>query len=363
MPEQTDIDAKQELDSSSVQPGDTSTSPVETTDAKDPTSVEAILAEAAPKDGSDSSLEGSDVAQTLQPEKAKPAAAKEEPGKEQKPEELKPQPFHKHPDWIKREEKLKAVEGELTKLKESGKVWEDTKAWLQQNQLNESDYQTALKGYAEVRLAGVAPEQIAQTLQWRALVQTDPHKALEMAEQEIEGLRIAVGAALPGDLQAAVDANEITVDWAKKLAQQRFEAQGHKRVVENQTQLNQQNQERLAKTALNDWIMSKQTTDPAFKPSEPGKRGMFEAVTSVFQQLTAEKIDQVKRPLRAEELVTLAEQAYLAEVQYRQSLIPTPPARKAPLSGSSRTGHELAPKWDSNDDIIEAAMSANAGRA
>ena len=180
---------------SAPQPGATDASPASEQDAKPtPGSADDIVSQVAERqeETPDPSTEKPAAGETpkAEPEK-KPEAkpdAKEEPVVTAK-DKKKPS-FQDHPDWIKREEKLKTVEKQVADLQTQVKAWSETQKWCQDRGIDNAAYQ--------------------ETLQVRAdLASNDPKVAMaavERAEQAIAEVKERLGIALPKDLQEAVDA-------------------------------------------------------------------------------------------------------------------------------------------------------------
>lgn len=118
---------------------------------------------------------------------------------------------------------------------------------------------------------GVSPEEFHYWMEVAALAKSDPAKAMEKLNPQIQLLQSSTGDVLSPELQAAVDAGEITLDWAKKMAK----AQGQSKFVEKQATLSkeqleaqqQRQYEQQIHNTLTNWLTSKQATDPDLKPA------------------------------------------------------------------------------------------------
>ena len=334
---------------SAPQPGATDASPASEQDAKPtPGSADDIVSQVAERqeETPDPSTEKPAAGETpkAEPEK-KPEAkpdAKEEPVVTAK-DKKKPS-FQDHPDWIKREEKLKTVEKQVADLQTQVKAWSETQKWCQDRGIDNAAYQ--------------------ETLQVRAdLASNDPKVAMaavERAEQAIAEVKERLGIALPKDLQEAVDAAQITPEWAKQLASARVAERGSKAQVAQHQTLNAQQQEELIRGQIATWIESKHATNPSFAPTTTSEEGLFEDVARRMQTAAVAKINELRRPLSAPEMIALAESAYTGATKYSKRFTPAPRTIKPPLNGSSRNLPPATVKYDT-DSIVNAVAARQGG--
>jgi hypothetical protein len=120
----------------------------------------------------------------------------------------------------------------------------------------------------------VSPEEFNFWMDIAVLAKSDPIKAMEKLNPQIQQLQSSTGDVLTPELQAAVESGEITLDWAKKMAK----AQGQSKVVEKQASVSkeqlaaqqQRQYEQQIHNALTNWLTSKQGSDPDLKEAGVG---------------------------------------------------------------------------------------------
>lgn len=165
-----------------------------------------------------------------------------------------------------------------------------------------------ISGY--LQQGGVTPDEFNTWLDIAVLSKTDPAKAMELLQPQLQQLQGVTGDVLPQDLKVAVDAGEITETWAKQLAKARGQGQVTQRQVSQSKeqiarQQQQQYQQQLTST-LENWVSSKQALDPDLKPAKQGEaKGKFELVMNEIQSLWHSG-KQVNSP---HDLAALAEEA------------------------------------------------------
>lgn len=355
MPENIN-DVKTETASSAAQTDETISQEVVTTesspesaDAKSTSTDDIVNAVVEKHEDSESAPKTDADGKPLEPEKLPEGQVKkEEPVKT--PEQLEREKkenerFDKHPRFKELNERTKAAEEKLAKAEPELKVWRDTQEFLQTN--------------------NITPDAYKETIQWRADAGSDDPKRVEQALAKLDAVRdslmLRLGTSLPADLQEAVDSQQMTPEWAAQMAKSRMAEQGHARFVQSQQALNEQQKQQLVQTAVASWVTTKQTADANFKPSESGEDGLFEDVQRRMIAIITPKVNELKRPLTAEEMVSVAETAYQGAAKYRSRLTPTPPVRKAPLNGSSRITADAGPKYTNDDIIADVATRMGGG--
>jgi len=183
----------------------------------------------------------------------------------------------------------------------------------------------------------------------------DPTKALELLKPVLTHLQSVVGEVLPPDLQKAVDAGEIVLEWAKKLAA----AQGRQQVTQQQIAQAQQQAQQVAlqqkqrefASAIDSWESTKRKSDPEFAPAKPGQpRGKFEMVSDHFLAMSQNAtINSVH------DIVALAEQCYAAVDASLKRFVPQNRNGKPSLRSSQSTTAPLAPPKNVDEAISRAA--------
>jgi hypothetical protein len=158
--------------------------------------------------------------------------------------------------------------------------------------------------------AGITSQDFDFWLSVGALAKSDPQKALELLQPQLQQLQSVTGDVLPPDLQEAVKLGEITEAHARRLAK----AEGQKNLVQKQSQQTQeqlraQGQQQFAnqlQNTLSTWITNKQTSDPDLKPaSKDAPDGKLEFVMMKIAELWRNGA-KVESP---QDLVGLAEEA------------------------------------------------------
>lgn len=154
----------------------------------------------------------------------------------------------------------------------------------------------------------ITPQDFSYWMDIAALAKTDPTKAMKMLEPALSQLKSFVGEVLPKDLQSAVDAGEMTRDWAMKLAasqaQQTFNAQRSQQVQQQAVQTQQRAFQQTLVQGLDAWSKNKAEKNPDFAPKDDANApdGLYE--------LFINKLNVVARTAKinsVEDLVSTAE--------------------------------------------------------
>ncbi len=247
-----------------------------------------------------------------------------ESDKEQKKEEAPPSEEGTKPELeVKKEEVEKSVE---TQVQEDGqakgpvplerfqKVYATSKEYerqLEQTKPIVTQY-TEMTQYLQDH--NVPQEDLNLALSFIAAANTNPVEALKLIEPMLSRLKSVTGEELPDELKKAVEAGEMTEQWAKKLAA----TQGQKKVSEvewrrqQDAQLKQRSQENLLanQNAVNAWQSAKQKLNPDFKPSnDPQKKGIYELMSAYASTTINEMVSKGKSP-STQELIAVLEEAY-----------------------------------------------------
>lgn len=218
------------------------------------------------------------------------------------------------------------------------------------------------------RQNGITPQQFQQTLEVQALLNTNPVEARKRLQPIMDSLDGLTGDKLPSEIQAAVDAGDITLKYAKELAKSRAELQFGQKKFQHDQQSLQQQQEQLVQRQLADstsaWEATKRQSDPSYKPkskaSEPD--GKWELCKTTFLGMLHET-DARGNPLRPidspQKMVALLEEAYQKTDTFIKRLTSksaTPKRlRSSGSSGSSSTGNGNNGNGNSNNRSIESA--------
>src|SRR5947207_2887792 len=135
----------------------------------------------------------------------------------------------------------------------------------------------------------ISPEDFQFWMDIAALSKVNPSKALEALRPQVSTLQSLVGEALPKDLQEKVDAGEIPLEFAKRLAKAEAEkglTQQHQERFIKQTRAQQEaSLQREFANTVGEWETAKKQHDPDFKPKATGaKDEKYEFFLSRFAQ-------------------------------------------------------------------------------
>lgn len=215
---------------------------------------------------------------------------------------------------------------------------------------------------------GITQESFSQGLEILALMNSDPQKALEKLEPLVNNLKGVTGDRLPQDLQADVDAGEISLPRAKEIAQLRAQQQFGKVRTEQQQKQQAQRQEQEFQqsltTAAQSWESSKRGIDPDYMPKKSDKEpdGKWELTKDKFLALLHQQDErgQFANPVRnAQEMTALLERAYLQVNQTFGKLQGNRRPIKALTRNGSSTGSQKSP---SEAKTIDEAMRLAAAK-
>lgn len=313
------------------------------TDSQKPKAASDIVADVLKATG-DSSPQGSSDGQ--KPDAAKTGDKANDPqGQDAKTgddDEGIPQEFHNHPRWKKLQTQRDEARKELTELKRQvGAVSQDAE-----------DFRT-LSTFMDTH--DIAAEEVAETLQWLALRNSDPvafYKKFSDLKAEMD---LQFGAVLPQDLQDRVNAGEITEDDAKRIvqaeAQTKMSQAQSQRITERQQNQNRQSQlaqlRTIMKNTVNDWEKQQMAKDPDYKAKQPF---VVDAIRSLAMQYGP--------PRNAQEALKYAEIAYSEVTKRMTSALP----QKKPVSpspqGSKQVQIVAQPK--NATDIVTNILAAGA---
>lgn len=193
-------------------------------------------------------------------------------------------------------------------------------------------------------------------MQVAAAAENNPEQLSELLKPYIEQTQTLKGEILPPDLQAAVDAGEITLVHAKRLAKAEGQTKfSQQRVQQSQEQLKAQAQQRFVnevQTTFHKWIGEKQKTDPDFKPSSNGVDGKFEFVLHKMGS------EYSKAGLKdAQSVVDFAEKVYESVNKTFGRFSPKPNGQKVVRTNNSTT---VVPPTEPRNHLEAVQMGAKA---
>lgn len=222
-------------------------------------------------------------------------------------------PFHNHPrfkeviaerDTFKTEAATAKVQYE--QVKPLVEAQQSITAFLQQN--------------------NITPQAFQETLQFRALMNTDPAKALEQLMPIVADLQAIAGKGIldPVLLQKVKD-GVLDEDSAKEITRLRAQSAHKERGVQHAQQQAAQDHLRQMEQSVTSWFTSKKTADSSFEKKLPLINGVFSSLT------------QKTPPRTPNEATALLEAAYVEVNKTIEGFQPTKKPIKAPLrSNASR---------------------------
>lgn len=258
--------------------------------------------------------------------KAEAAAAKGE-GKEDIPKE-----FHKHPAW----QKLKTQRDEARADSDRYKT--------------DSEEFGAITGFMQQHNIGA--EEVAETLQWLAVKNTDPVKFYNMLSDWKAKFDTEMGFTLSKELQARVDAGEISEVDARALSKSQAEAALLKNMGKQATERTAAQQDAdKAKTlqtqmssTVNEWEKQIQVKDPDYQHK---KRLVQSEIRSYIQQY-----GMPKSPQQALKYATVA---YETITEQLGGMLPQRKANSPTPQGGRQAETQFVPK--SIMDVVSHELS------
>lgn len=166
-------------------------------------------------------------------------------------------------------QKRNELEAELTRVKPELDDYRGITNFLQENDISADDY-----GFW-MRVA--------------AAHKNSPKDALKLLSPVFDELRGLEGEVLPPDLQAAVDKEEITLEYAKRIVaaetQKKLEAKQNARQQEKMEKQRERQYQLQVHTAMSNWYKQKMTSDAGFRKVGEGKPdGKYEYFCAKYDQ-------------------------------------------------------------------------------
>lgn len=229
-----------------------------------------------------------------------------------------------------------------------------------EQQLNDmkplADHYLSIHTHCEAN--NISPDEFRYWMNVAALSKSDPAKALEVLQPQLQQFQSFTGDALPPDLKAAVEAGEIKLEHAKRLVAAENKTKfGQQQQQVTMQQLRQQQEQQLAQSfqsALGAWISTKKGTDPDFVPksSENDPDGKFELFLHKLD------VDARRSGIKsAADLVALAEKVLTSVNTTVGRFSPKPPNGSKVIRSTNARSTSIAPK------TFEEAISAGAAKA
>lgn len=281
------------------------------------------------------SEQGTDKQQTQEEKDAAAAQAlkdgDKDKGKATEPDDSK-LPFNNHPRWKEVLAERDTAKTEVARLETEWKP-------IVESQKSITDYCAA---------NNITPSAFQETLQFRALMNTDPAKALEQLMPIVQSLQALTGKGIndPVLLQKVKD-GLMDEDSAREITKLRAEQAFKQTNAQTQQQQVAQQNLRQMEQSVTTWFNSKKSLDPAFEDKVVFVNGLFGQMVNATP------------PKTSADVTALLEKA-LIEVNTKLTRF-NPPVkpRKAPLGSSHARPVPAEPETldEYADQLIEKSMS------
>lgn len=228
-----------------------------------------------------------------------------------------------------------------------------------------NDWQN-LDGFCKAN--AITPNQFKNVMEIQALLNTDPAKALERLRPVINELEGFTGNRLPDDLQKAVDDGELSLKYAKEVAQTRAQSRfGEGKLKHDRERIESARQAELQgriQQSVVAWENSKRESDPDYKPKTDASApdGKWELVQKYIQALATETNAQGQfvNPITDERSMTALMQKAFDAINGSTFTRKSRPATGKPLR-SDGSGHSQR-NGDSGKQIEDQPNLASAVR-
>lgn len=195
----------------------------------------------------------------------------------------------------------------------------------------------------------ITQEQFSQGLELLALMNSNPQEAVKRMANMVGELQDKTGDRLPDDLAAEVANGDLTENRAKEIAKLRAQTrQGEQSIKQGQQQRQQEQEQNLLRevtTSSNQWVNSKQSIDPDFRPktSPNAVDGKYEWVREKYLAMTQQTNEkgQYVYPVRTgQDVAKYLELAYSAVEKSLASMRPKSTKSTKNLSANESNGGE-----------------------
>lgn len=315
-----------------------SSSPAEDADAKKPeakTVLDIVRDVVKAKPEGDSSEPDSTVA------KPKAAETSAEKGAEPEAEDDKPPPFHKHPRWVRLNERNRELGAEIETLRPQAEQFRAVEQYMTANSL--------------------APDDIVRGFAIMAAVRNEPQRAIKELETVLTELRETLGEILPQDLQDAVDEGEMTEERALELSRTRATARTTQEKLQTRDQTDReqqqaqraQEQRRSYAEAVESWMADRRQNDADFETVARLWADRVQVVANSLRQ-------QGKTSFTQAEIRNICDQSYSYVRETLKPLKPQP-SRVVSRAGASNSSAPAAapaalPRDSSMLDVVKRAL-------
>lgn len=208
----------------------------------------------------------------------------------------------------------------------------------------EAEAQRRLSQFCQAN--NITVEQFQQALELLRLENANPAEALKHYTNKLESLRVSTGTGLPADLQKEVEEGVLSESRAKEIAQLRLKSTQAERSSQAATFDAEQRQRQAAVDTLQQWAVTKQKTDPSFKPKAGPNAvdGRWEDWVDKFARFNLEK-----PPQTLQDYLSNAETAYDMLVKRVAAAVKKP--KKVITSDNASHRSTTPPEPKSMDDV------------
>lgn len=241
-------------------------------------------------------------------------------------------PFHNHPRWKEVTGQNKQLKADIEAIKPDAEQFRNINTFMQENSLT--------------------PDEVGEGFIIMAMAKNGDPRVLQKLDDFRSKVALAIGEAVPSDIQAQIDSGEITEAAGKELAKARaHKAMSDKQLADRDEADKRTKEQRDAealgiaqRSAVSAWEVEARKTDPDFAKKE-------KAIGRYARALMQEK----GIPTTAEAAVDLIKAAYAEVNRDMETFIPPKqPVARVPSAPSSH-GAKEAPK--SLNDAVRLALS------
>lgn len=265
-----------------------------------------VASPAAAKDGAEKVVEGE-----------KPA----DKTAEQLAEEDKALPFHNHPRWKQVIEQNRTMASEVATLKPAAEQFEKIDGFMREHQLTH--------------------DEVGEGFVIMAMMKAGDPRVLQKLDETRDKVALAIGAKIPDDIQAKIDAGEISEEAGKTMSLDRAklkmsESATARRAEADATDKTEREATELRQTcqaATDAWVKEAAKTDPDFAKKE-----------SAIARYSRALILEHGAPRNREEAVNLVKAAYAAVNNDLKGIVPAKAPVKHLQSAPSSHGANTQPK-------------------
>lgn len=334
MTSDTGVSYESSVDTGTMDANPTETSSGSGSDANTvPQSLSDVVSGALSGKG-DSSTSGQSDTQKSKTDLVDPKAepSKDQQQKDGASQEDIPTEFHKHPAWQRLKTQRDEARAEIDQYRSDSQEYKVITGYMQQN--------------------SIAAEDVAETLQWLALKNSDPIKFGEMIVGLANQFQESMGLVLPKEIQSRVETGEISEEDAKALARAQAEArlyknrnseQAQREAAQREAAIQTQNQKQMA-DAVNEWAKQISGRDPD-----------YQAKHQLVQSEIRAYIQQFGMPKDVATAIKYADAAYKSVTEHLVGILPKRKPNSPAPQGGRQVETNFVPK--SLEDVVSHALA------